>query len=80
MAKKPTSSKNTTSVGTKRTQLILMLSRANGASLAEMVEVTKWQAHTVRAALTGLKKTGHTLASEKVDGVRRYSIVESKPE
>lgn len=80
MAKKPNTTQDTQSVGTKRSQLILMLSRTQGASLAEMVEVTEWQAHTVRAALTGLKKTGHNLASEKVDGVRRYSIVESKPE
>lgn len=63
-------------VGTKRGRLIVLLKREGGASLAEMVEVTDWQAHTVRAALSGLKKQQMTIASEMVDGVRRYRITE----
>lgn len=80
MAMKPITNQKTESVGTKRAQLILMLSRTSGASLAEKVDVTEWQAHTVRAALTGLKKSGHVITSEKVEGVRRYTIVESQPQ
>lgn len=67
----------TETVGTKRGRLIVLLKREQGASLAEMVDVTEWQAHTVRAALTGLKKTGHVIESAIVDGTRRYTIVES---
>ena len=36
---------------------------------------TGWQAHTVRAALSGLRKAGMTLAREKVDGETVYRIV-----
>jgi hypothetical protein len=34
-----------------------------------------WLPHTTRAALTGLKKKGHTVTSTKADGVRTYRRV-----
>ena len=50
-----------------------LLRRENGASIAEMVEATGWQQHSVRGAMAGaLKKRGLTINSEKVDGLRRY--------
>ena len=50
-----------------------LLRRENGASIAEMVEATGWQQHSVRGALAGaLKKRGLTITSEKVEGTRRY--------
>ena len=56
-------------------QLAAMLAEIKGASLAEMVEATGWQPHSVRGALAGaLKKRGHVIASVKADGVRRYRI------
>lgn len=59
----------------KLAQLVAMLSRAEGASLAEMTAATGWQAHSVRGALAGaLKRKGHTVLSDKVEGVRRYRI------
>lgn len=54
---------------TKIHKVIAMLKRNNGATLAQIVEVTGWQPHTTRAALTGLKKRGHVLTKEKRDGV-----------
>lgn len=54
-------------------QLQQLLMRENGASIAEMVEATGWQQHSVRGALAGaLKKRGLTITSEKVDELRRY--------
>ena len=51
------------------------LGRPEGASLAELVAATGWQAHSVRGALAGsLKKKGHAITSDKVDGERRYRI------
>jgi hypothetical protein len=41
---------------TKRAQIIGLLQRRRGASLVELTEVTGWQAHSIRAALTGLRK------------------------
>lgn len=54
-------------------QLQALLSRESGASIAEMVEATGWQQHSVRGAMAGaLKKRGLAIHSDKVDGTRRY--------
>ncbi len=58
--------------GTKQAQLVELLERERGASLDEIVAATAWLPHSARAMLTGLKKRGFTITSEKVDGVRRY--------
>ena len=57
--------------GTKQAMMIELLKRPGGATLAEIVEVTGWQAHTVRGAMAGTlkKKLGLTVTSEK-DEVR----------
>lgn len=50
-----------------------LLRSETGASIAEMVEATGWQQHSVRSAMAeALKKRGLTVTSEKVDGMRRY--------
>ena len=52
-----------------------LLRRKNGATIANMTKATGWQQHSVRGALAGaIKKRGHTIASDKVDGTRRYRI------
>jgi predicted Rossmann fold nucleotide-binding protein DprA/Smf involved in DNA uptake len=57
----------------KNSRVIALLHRQDGASLDELVAETGWQPHSTRAALTGLRKKGHVIRSDKVDGVRRYS-------
>ena len=54
-----------------------LLEREQGATLAEMVEATGWLPHTTRAALTGLKKKGHTLIKDKRDDVTCYRIAKA---
>jgi hypothetical protein len=56
--------------GTKQAALVAMLQRPEGATIAEVVEATGWQPHTVRGALAGAlkKRLGLTIASEKVEG------------
>lgn len=54
--------------------VIAMLQRAEGATLEQMVAATGWLPHTTRAALTGLKKKGHTITKDKIDGVNAYKI------
>jgi len=62
----------------KLDQLEALLMRKSGASIAEMMEVTGWQQHSVRGAMAGtLKKRGLTITSEKMDGVRRYRAQKS---
>lgn len=62
---------------TKSAIVIGLLRRPAGASLAELIEVTGWQPHTTRAALTGLKKKGHRIDKSKRDEVTCYRIVEA---
>lgn len=47
--------------GSKGAALVALLQRTEGASLDEMIERTGWQGHTVRAAMTGLRKKGHVI-------------------
>ncbi len=56
--------------GTKQALLIEMLRTENGATIAEIVEATGWQPHTVRGAIAGAlkKKLGLDVTSEKVEG------------
>ena len=55
--------------------LIARLKRPAGASIDDLAKVTGWQAHSVRGAMAGaLRKKGHAVTSEKVDGVRRYRL------
>lgn len=55
-------------------QVLVLLSREEGASLNELVQATSWLPHTTRAALTGLRKKGLIIVKSKVEGVTRYSI------
>ena len=59
----------------KQQLLADLLVRDSGATLDEMVSATGWLPHTTRAALTGLKKKGFALSSDKIDGVRTYRAV-----
>lgn len=53
--------------GTKQQQMIDLLRRSKGATLAEIVEATGWQQHTIRGAMAGAlkKKLGLTITSER---------------
>jgi hypothetical protein len=65
--------------GTKQAQLIAMLRRKEGATIAQIVAATGWQPHTVRGAFAGAlkKKLGLTVTSEKVEGGKRVYKIES---
>jgi hypothetical protein len=57
--------------------MLSLLSQPDGASIAEMMQATNWQQHSVRGFLVGTvkKKLGFSLTSLKPeDGVRRYGI------
>lgn len=47
---------------------------ADGASIAELIVATGWLPHTVRAALTGLRKWGHAIGKSQRDGTTHYRI------
>ncbi len=55
--------------GTKQEAVLTMLRRAEGATVAQIAEVTGWASHTVRGFLAGLKKKGVTI--EVLERVRQ---------
>lgn len=61
----------------KASILLELLGRDCGATLDQMVAATGWQPHTTRAALTGIRKKGHAVTSEKTDGVRVYRVAQA---
>jgi hypothetical protein len=67
--KKPTSTKPET--------ILKLVRRKSGASLKNMQDATSWQPHSVRAALTGLRKKGHLIErAQDGKGVTVYRIAE----
>jgi hypothetical protein len=76
---------------TKKTRLIRLLSAKAGADVAAISGKLGWQPHTTRAAITGLKKAGYEVTTEKPDpdkptryrivaGPRAAAVVPSTPE
>jgi hypothetical protein len=60
---------------TKQAAMLALLGRPEGATLAQLIESTGWQAHSVRGALVNLAKhLGIRIQSEKTDGVRIYRV------
>lgn len=64
----------TVKLSSKIASVTEMLRRQQGATIAELIEATGWQAHTVRAALTGLRKKGHDITRGSRDGMTTYLI------
>jgi len=54
--------------------VLSLLRREEGATLDEIVAATGWLPHTTRAALTGLRKKGHTIAKGKRGDTTCYRI------
>jgi hypothetical protein len=72
---RPASVKLSAKPPSKQQQLASMLVRDEDATLDQMIAATGWLPHTTRAALTGLKKKGYALCSDKVEGVLTYRAV-----
>ena len=51
--------------GTKMAEVVGLLEREHGATLAELIAATDWLPHTVRAALTGLRKRGFVVTLDR---------------
>lgn len=65
---------------TKADAVFALLSRSEGATIAQMCEATGWQQHSVRGFLAGTvkKKASATLSSDKADGVRTYRLTSAE--
>ena len=65
--------------GSKKAEVLALMRRKNGATLAEIMKATGWQAHSVRGFISGglTKKMGLKVESTKgKDGERTYRIAE----
>jgi hypothetical protein len=56
-----------------------LLCRSEGASLKELTDATGWLPHTMRAALTGLRKKGHAIERFSSDGTTLWRIPGTSP-
>jgi len=68
-AKNEPKSKSTRAGSNKKAEVIAMMKRAKGVTLAEIMEATGWKAHTVRGFIS-LLGSKHGV---KIDSVRRES-------
>lgn len=64
------------SPASKIDQIIVALRTPKGATIAQLVTLTGWQAHSVRGAMSGAlkKKRGFTITSTKTGKERAYKI------
>ena len=60
----------------KKAEVIALMKRAKGATLAEIMTATKWQPHTVRGfvSILGSKTSEKIESSKNADGDRTYRI------
>ena len=71
-AAKPAKAESGPREGSKTAQVVAMLQRKNGATLAEIMSQMGWQRHTVRGFMAGaMKKAGYTVESFKPEGGER---------
>lgn len=59
---------------TKIAIVLKMLGQPDGVLLPDLIEATGWLPHTIRAAITGLRKKNHSVQRLKRDGVTAYRI------
>jgi len=60
-----------------RSEIIALLQKPNGATLAELMKATGWQAHSVRGFISGTlgkKESLKVESAKREDGARVYSI------
>ena len=75
-AAKAKHAKRKANASNKKADVIALMKRAKGATLAEIMAATKWQPHTVRGFVSILgSKGGENIESFKsADGERTYKI------
>lgn len=80
LAKRASPRPRTTTPLTKLDAIVAALRSPIGASIADLMQITSWQMHSVRGALAGAlkKKRGLKIISSKTNGERIYRIEAKK--
>jgi uncharacterized protein DUF3489 len=75
-AAKKTADKPNADRANKKAEVIALMKRAKGATLAEIMKAAGWQAHTVRGFVSIVGKAGGEKieSSKNADGERTYKI------
>jgi hypothetical protein len=59
----------------KKAAILALLQQPDGAAIGDLTAATGWQVHSVRAALTGLRKEGRELVRAKdTAGITHYRL------
>jgi predicted ArsR family transcriptional regulator len=74
MSKSQIPKSRTRKTRTKKVQVLSLLKRKSGATIAQIAKATGWQPHTVRAALTRLRQEGIGIERQQEDKISRYRI------
>ena len=79
MSLKKLSSNEPSRADSKQAQVLAMLYRKQGATIATIMKATGWQPHSVRGFLTAVvrKRLGLMLVSEKTGEQRVYRVIVS---
>jgi len=64
----------------KTDRLLTLLQTGTGAIFEDMMEATGWQAHTVRAAMTGLRKRGFEIKRHVEGNTTVWSVAPAEAE
>ena len=61
----------------KKQTIERLLKRRNGTTLADMIKATGWQPHSVRAAMSRIRKTGTVIERTATkSGTSRYHMLD----
>ncbi len=71
---KKTPAASNRAAATKKAKLEALLARSRGATLTQLQKELGWQPHTVRAAVSRLRKAGHKIELEETRGRKAYRI------
>lgn len=59
---------------TKKQTMIDLMKRKNGATMDDITKAIGWQAHSARAVISGLRKEGYGIETERTATHFRYRI------
>jgi predicted ArsR family transcriptional regulator len=76
MLKSQTPKSRTCKTRSKKAQVLSLLKRKSGATIAQIAMATGWQPHTVRATLTRLRQQGIGIERLQEEKISRYRITQ----